>query len=202
MPTGYTSKLCDGEQTFEAFVWGCARAFGALIMMRDDPESAEVPQRFEPSDWNERQLERARSELARVKGLTSDECRVEAEREYSDQLSRWRESAAKVGEVRSRLERMRRRVEGWKPPSQDHVPMRTFMLEQLQATIDGDGTMHGDPPKLLSATDWKQEQVRRGERDVAYHTKQHAEEVARTEDRNRWVNDLRRSVPQPKRASS
>jgi len=36
MPTGYTAKLCEGEQSFGEFALGCARAFGACVMQRED----------------------------------------------------------------------------------------------------------------------------------------------------------------------
>ena len=36
MPTGYTDKIKDGI-TFKEYAMGCARAFGALITMRDNP---------------------------------------------------------------------------------------------------------------------------------------------------------------------
>lgn len=50
MPTGYTAAVEDGTITeFDDFAWQCARAFGALIMMRDDPMSAPIPQKFEPT---------------------------------------------------------------------------------------------------------------------------------------------------------
>ena len=36
MPTGYTHELHEGEEiSFEKFVMSCARAFGALVLMRD-----------------------------------------------------------------------------------------------------------------------------------------------------------------------
>ena len=47
MPTGYTAPIKDGI-SFNDFMWGCARAFGALIMMRDDPPGTPIPERFEP----------------------------------------------------------------------------------------------------------------------------------------------------------
>lgn len=36
MPSGYTSIITNEKCTFEDFAWGCARAFGPLIMQRDD----------------------------------------------------------------------------------------------------------------------------------------------------------------------
>jgi len=40
MPTGYTNCIKDGV-TFEQFVWKCARAMGALVMMRDEPSNVD-----------------------------------------------------------------------------------------------------------------------------------------------------------------
>ena len=39
MPSGYTSRSCEGEQPFEKFVLQCARAFGACVMQRDAHQS-------------------------------------------------------------------------------------------------------------------------------------------------------------------
>jgi hypothetical protein len=47
MPTGYTAPIADG-MTFEQFALGCARAFGALVTMRDEPSDAPIPERLEP----------------------------------------------------------------------------------------------------------------------------------------------------------
>lgn len=38
MPTGYTDAIKDGI-SFNQFILSCARAFGALITMRDEPSS-------------------------------------------------------------------------------------------------------------------------------------------------------------------
>ena len=44
MPTGYTYDLYDGKDIeFPDFVMKCARAFGALIEIRDDPMDAAIP---------------------------------------------------------------------------------------------------------------------------------------------------------------
>lgn len=45
MPTGYTAALHDGEQEFEDFFWGAARAMGAFVTLRDSPK-AKIPDEF------------------------------------------------------------------------------------------------------------------------------------------------------------
>ena len=50
MPTGYTVALYEGKDvTFEDFVMGCSRAFGALISLRDEP-NAPIPEEFKVSE--------------------------------------------------------------------------------------------------------------------------------------------------------
>jgi hypothetical protein len=61
--TGYTATLTEKDQTFEQFVWACARNFGALITMRDDPMDAPVPELFELRSYYSERVEEARKEL-------------------------------------------------------------------------------------------------------------------------------------------
>jgi len=73
MPTGYTATLMEKNQTFPEFIMGCARAFGALIMMRDDPNDATIPDKFEPSDYHAKGIIKAREKLAKLKAMTDGE---------------------------------------------------------------------------------------------------------------------------------
>jgi len=60
MPTGYTYPVVEGKITeFSDFALSCARAFGALITMRDDPHDTPIPETFEPSDYNAKKLAEA-----------------------------------------------------------------------------------------------------------------------------------------------
>jgi hypothetical protein len=43
MPTGYTYEIEDGSITeLNEYVWRCARAMGAMVMMRDKPSGARI----------------------------------------------------------------------------------------------------------------------------------------------------------------
>ncbi len=63
MPTGYTADIAKGI-TFQQYAWSCARAFGALVMMRDEPSDAPIPEAFTPSDYHVKALAEARAKLA------------------------------------------------------------------------------------------------------------------------------------------
>jgi hypothetical protein len=92
MPTGYTSDLYGGkEQDFRSFALSCARAFGALITMRDDPVDTPIPERFEPSTYSDRELSRAQDRLIELSDLTEAEADREAATAFHDVLAAWEE---------------------------------------------------------------------------------------------------------------
>ena len=72
MPTGYTAAIKDGI-SFNEYALSCARAFGALIMMRDEPADAPIPDEFKPSDYHFKKIEEAKAELARLRAMSPDE---------------------------------------------------------------------------------------------------------------------------------
>lgn len=194
MPTGYTAKLAQGPQSFEDFVWSAARAMGALVMMRDEPTGAPIPERFEPSDYHIKRLREAKAESLRLRAMTEEEADAAAEREYGEAHARWLERQSANAAQRERYEAMAREVVAWKPPTGDHQGFKDFMLEQLASSIKFDCYEPEEPEKRPGLV-WQAEGIAKAERDIDYHAKEHQAEVARTESRNRWLAALRRSVP-------
>jgi len=194
MPTGYTAAVADGI-SFEQFVMGCARAMGALVMMRDEPSDAPIPERFEPSKYNAVKLAEARTKLDRLDGMTLEQRAAEAKEHYVGAMKRWSERAAERHEQRCHYEAMLRKVRDWVPPSNEHSGFKDFMIEQLTQSIDFDcGGTWDKEPEELSGDAWLGQQVREAQRNVEYHTKANAEEIERTESRNKWIADLRTSL--------
>ena len=113
MPTGYTAKIADG-QTFEEFILSCARAFGALVEMRDEPADAPIPEEFKPSAYHTTQIgvARAKMEEIRTMRLSTGERRAkqafEAETEYHEK--RIREARELQAKYEAVLERV---ISGW-----------------------------------------------------------------------------------------
>jgi hypothetical protein len=194
MPTGYTAAVEDGTVTdFATFAMQCARGMGALIMMRDEPMDAPIPERFEPSSYHENALDKIRKRIVEVKAMTPEQCDAAAQAEY-DEIGRANEreniDAAK------RIERyaaMRAKVQAWQPPSSEHAGFKKFMLDQLR--IGGEFLRpYTSTRKLQSGTDWRQSQVAKLLKNQQYQANEHAEEVSRTEGRNRWLSQLRESL--------
>lgn len=196
MPTGYTADVQSGKVTqFEDFAMQCARAFGALIMMRDEPHSAPIPERFEPSDHSAKQVRRLKDELASVLSLTEDGARVEAKREFDAAMASYQKNRDDMAQQRARYEAMLEKARMWEPPTPDHAPLRDFMVKQLSESIDFDCSGRWlKPPVLATPELWRAERIANLERQIAYHEDQQASEFKRTEERNAWLRSLRESL--------
>lgn len=196
MPTGYTHAIEKGID-FKTFVWGCARGMGALVMMRDEPSDAPIPEQFEPSDYHSKAIEEARATLAKLEAMTEDEAALEAEKAYSIQVQEKDNGIWKCHELLRKYEAMLAQVREWRPPTKDHEGFRAFMAEQIQSSIDFDcnpSYYEKMKPKRLSATEWLAQEQVKAIKEIGYHAGKHEKEVQRTNERNAWIQALRASL--------
>jgi hypothetical protein len=194
MPTGYTAPLEDGPMEFEAFVWRCARAMGALVMMRDDPMDAPIPERFEPHPHYAESLMRAKSDLAEALGMDDATATARMEAEYEAAVASADKFDAANDAANARFADMLAKVRAWQPPTPDHQGFRAFMIEQLRISMHD--YRHPRPVKL-SLAEWREAHIDKLEHDVAYYEAEWRKEVERTGQRNEWLADLRRSLAAP-----
>ena len=198
MPTGYTADVQSGEITdLREFALRCARGMGALIMMRDDPFDATIPDRFEPSQYNAKRLAEAQERLDAVTKMDRDQARREADKAYHAGCVTFDRRKAERSEHAARYQAMIAKVEAWETKAEG---IRDFMLDQLRQSLDfdckpvkADDAFVGKP-KRQTGKEWRAEQIEELTREIAYHAKANAEEVARTEARNRWIADLKASL--------
>ena len=194
MPTGYTLDLYDGKDiTFEEFVLKCARAFGVLIDMRDEPIDAPIPERFEPSDYHLKELEKAKKRLKEIKKWDEEKAEQEAERAYREALKEREEFIKKNKLIRKRYEDMLSKVQKWKPPTIEHESLKQFMIQQLVESIEYDCFIP-EMPQRLSGEEYKEQQIKKALSDIDYHEREYAEEVNRVYERNKWLLSLRESL--------
>lgn len=193
MPTGYTAAVQSGQiTTLRDFALLCARAMGATIMMRDEPLGAPIPERFEPSSYYAKQKAEAEERLAALQAMTEEQYEEEARRIYHrgcvERDQRHFEMIEQVG----RYNAMLAKVEAWETPAEG---IRKFMIDQLRESIRHDSYTEA-APVLLTGAQWFARAKARAESDIAYYAEQHDQEVERTEGRNKWLADLRASLPE------
>lgn len=199
MPTGYTYKVVNGEMAdFSEFALNCARAFGALITMRDDPADAPIPEEIKPEcSYNEKRLAESKARLAELNAMTPDEMLSACEHAYATALASHDKYEADAAEEDRRLDAMLEKVDAWTPPTANHVEMKKFMIDQL--TISKRGSYRSPMPEMLSPSEWHEAEVKKAMKDVSYHAGEVATEIERAKGRTEWIRALRSSLPSPSR---
>lgn len=200
MPTGYTIGIADGTTTtFADYAMGCARAFGALVSMRDEPLRVPIPDKLEPStSYNQKRLNETMAELHELRLMSDADAVAQAVSDFDASMkSRADSEAGRIARL-ARYNQMLAEAEAWEPPSRDHVEMKAFMVQQLKDSMKFDCSPPNpawDPePVLQTGDEWRGDREQMLLRDVDYHTKQLAAEVERTGIRNEWLQQLRASL--------
>jgi hypothetical protein len=194
MPSGYTSRIYEGEQvTFPEFAMGCARAFGALIEMRDEPPGVPVPEEFTATTRYLETAQRARRLIAAAEAWTDEQAEALAGTAHAASVREIEKSNAVARVRRERYEAMLAEVEAWQPPTPDHAELKKFMGDQLRESIAFDCN-EAEIPAAPGGSEYRQQVIGTANRDAEYWQKQHVAEVARAKGRTEWVRALRLSL--------
>lgn len=197
MPTGYTSDIYEGKPiTFPEFVMECARAFGALVTLRDAPTTP-IPDEFKPdTSYYDESLIKHRAELVRLEALAPEEIAAEHAEHRAEKLKRRTEAAVRNREMRKRYQAMLDEVDAWEPPTLDHVELKEFMQQQLRDSMKFDCPKDGyvEPLGDDDPVAWYEAKLDRERRAIEYDEKHIADEIERAEKRTAWVRALRDSL--------
>lgn len=199
MPTGYTAAIYEGKNpTFEEFALDCARAFGALILLRDSDKSEPIPQ-FEPStEYDEERLAFAIPRLAEVNAWTDEEADAQAIAVFDEAVREWSQRQNERLTLRMRYMAMLDQVRAWEPPTEDHRALKNFMDAQLCESIEHDcRSSFPKAPTAQTGAEYRQAEILRLQWDIDNARKHIAEEIERTESRNAWVAALFGSLGLP-----
>lgn len=207
MPTGYTHQLLENDLSFEQFAMLCARNFGALAMMRDEPMDAPIPERLEPSEYAAKHLDESRQRLAYLQAMSEPERIAYGTEEIAKSIASRLETKAEYEVENAKLNAMLDKIKAWSPPSADHICLRDFMASQCKISmhtieyVDSNiESMRSEHPKQR----WQADRDK-AEKDVAYYTKETQHELDRTASSNKWLRELRESLAaleSPRKASS
>ena len=198
MPTGYTAPIADGI-TFKEYAMGCARAFGALILMRDEPQNAEIPEAFEASKYHKDAIEKEAMELKELLVMDHATAAAKAKESHQKHIDYHTEAIAKDKALAAKYKAMLAEVEAYESPSPDHDNFKKFMAEQITESMQFDCSSNYhreaiESAKLMSGSEWMLAEKKRLEDSMEYHKKRHQEELDRTNSRNDWVKKLRDSL--------
>lgn len=190
MSTGYTVSIEErADLTFREFALHCAREMGVCNMQREDPIGDPVQ---EPIAYYVRQNRIAEARLKELRGLSDEGVRAlwRAECERIEKINA--DSVAKTDKIKRRYARMREMVVAWRPPTDDHVGLRRFMLEQID-TSTSDWTAYTlDIPNTPGL--WLIQEIKSAEWDLKYSAERVAEEVQKADEYKSWIDALYASL--------
>lgn len=192
MPTGYTAGVQDGTITsLREYAILCARAFGACIMLRDDPLSSEIPQ-FTIDDHYVSSLEEAQIELLKWEGMPEDQRRQLYERETETTRKDTEERREQHRIQMERYHTMLQQAKAFTPPTKDHEKHKEFMVQQLEESIKWDGSFY--EPTIEPYEQWKITKSSTLLQRIEWAARHLNEERKRTVERNAWVSALREAL--------
>ena len=188
MPSGYTSDIYNGKEVaFKDFALGCARAFGACVMQRDDP--ADVKPKIMPEEsYHTEELKK----LKKFKKPT----KAQFDSYVKETIADYKKSIKEKNELKKRYSDILEKVNNWQPPTKEHEGLKKFMIEQLtdSRSFDCGGLDHYEHElKVISAMtyeDYVAKKLAEHSRSIEYHKEYEAKDLNNIKQRNKWIKDL------------
>lgn len=194
MPTGYTAAIKDGISVRD-FIMRCARAFGACASIRESNMDTPIPDTFVPSDYHVNRIKEVMEEQGEIGAMTDEELNSMANKAFKSERERYEKLVAEREDLDEKYGKMWRDILRWKA-SEDHDELKTFMLDQIKMSTESDcDTSYLKVPIQLSGNEWKKGKVEQLLQDQAYHNKEYKKELTRAAKNNKWIQDLRDSLP-------
>lgn len=196
MPTGYTAGILNDEiNTFEEFALECARAFGACVTLRDNPDG-DIPEKFEYDTYYLERLNEAKQEYESLRYLNDDEIEIAANEDYTQRLNQWEERQERKKKDKIKLQTILNEVYEWSPPTEDHTKLKFFMIDQLEKTIDFDcaDNSYDKKPVQEDPVVWWANKIEGLVEDYKRYSEEHEKEIERVNGRNKWLKELRESL--------
>ena len=188
MPSGYTENIYYGKEvTFKDFALGCARAFGACIMQRDDPVD-EKPKIMPEESYHTEELKK----LKKFKKPT----KAQFDSYVKETIADCEKSIKEKNELKKRYSDILEKAKNWQPPTKEHERLKAFMIEQLtdSKNFDCGGLDYYEHEiKVVSAMTYKDYVTKKlieHNRSIERHKEYEARDINNIKQRNKWIKDL------------
>jgi len=199
MPTGYTASIVsDDGVDFNGFVLNCARAFGALISLKEEDHNIEIPDEIKPNvSFYEEKLKEAEARLKKLSKMKISAAKVIAQKEFEKGLLWTIKSLREKIADREKYDAILQQVLLWVPPTKDHENLKSFMIDQINSSIKWDcslGLSDTVEPKALTGKEWMKFERDTCKRDIEFYTEQLNSEVNGSLEKTMWIQQLKQSL--------
>jgi len=200
LANGYVHALVDGNLTLKQWTLQCARAFGALISMRDDPMDTPIPEEIKPDSYYKESLDKAQARLALSVSMTDEELLAEETSYCKDSLKSLRKGYKEGKKQLAILKSMREQVEAWTPP-EECTNLKEYMLKSLDEADASTDFYDKEIAKLKSrlknpkpASELRAEKNAAAVKDIVYYGDQYDKQVKRCAEATAWIKALINSL--------
>ena len=164
MPTSYTVDVQKGI-SFKEYALNCAKAFGALVSMRDECSTKEVPEVLMPQKYHLTEQEKAESYVSTLLSMSTKEAESKASSMYIKEENFRQEKLIEYKNIKVNYQEMLIKTKNWVVPSSEHNTLKTFMTTQLEESIvfDCDDEYYRTPTIKLTGEQWLNKFAPKGE---------------------------------------
>jgi len=195
MPTGYTADI-ENDITFEDYILGCARAFGACLHQRDNSSKEKPKLRGIEGSYHIDALSRAKAEVAKLEAMRGVNDRTAYGKQViAEETASNQEYFNKKVSLRNKYDAMLEKAYNWFPPTPDHENLKKFMIEQIIESIRHDCDTKYAMERLTALSkanplDKYKEALEHAYKDVTYHETELLKERERNDGANKWISTL------------
>lgn len=200
MPTGYTHMIGEGA-SFEEFALETARAFGALIHLRDEGKVTmeKILEKPEESSYHKNRIQEAEKELEEFLATDVEELQNQWEVSRQARIDGLMNDIRKREELKRKYESMLERVERYVPPTPEHVGHKKFMKEQIEDSIKFDCSGGYCERYIIEIEEekfheWYEAKLKTLRDTIEYNKEALEKELKTNSERHQWVVQLAKAV--------
>lgn len=188
----------DEFESFENFVWSCARRMGPLVYMRDDDADAPISlnQVYEGSiSYNKECIEGTEKKLASLQAQSDEDYKKMSDNFVDARKIEYAKEEEEKRIKKQRLEKMLEHINMWNPPAEDYVPLKEYMQKRIANVIE----WYCSPSDYYGPQEGKsrQENIEILQVDLKRFNKNIQKEKENAKKRSNWLITLNSSVPRP-----
>lgn len=192
MSTGYTENIENGKiTTGKDFLKLCAMAFGIAVETH-----------FEPDSYYKEIYDKALEELDKAVKMTFDEAKTQMKLDYENRISEYKHIAEKWSAMNEKYTKVRKEVEAWNPPTEEHEGLKKFALKQIDMCMTTQEKIDKYLEKSKEIFDgsdkavqkYKSKIIAACQEQVANSYESWLEEQKRAMSKNEWISEFLESL--------
>ncbi len=160
MPTGYTYKFVEDNQSFEDFALTCARAFGACIEQREDGLDCKPKLREVDHEYHLQKINDYKEQIQCFQNTSDEDIQKRIDMEYKDDLNYYNKTIKERKALKRRATKALKKAQAYVPPTEGHNNFKEFLIQQINTIINDDAsTKWVEKPVKKKLEDYKRDKL-------------------------------------------